>query len=115
MDKAVKRYFQLKKKQKELESELSELRSEIMNYCAEQGVNELKIGRYKVKIIEQERKEYNDERLYGALPDASIWKMMSKADPTKIAGLIKLNVISEDVLKQAYEIKKVSNLLVERQ
>jgi hypothetical protein len=114
MDKKVKRYFQLKQKQKEAEQELSELRNDIISYCSEQGLSELEIGRYRVKIINQERKEYDDSLLYNALPDPSLWKMISKADSTKISGLMKLNVISDDVLIGTFSTKNVSSLQVEK-
>lgn len=114
MDTKVNRYFKLKQKQKEIEQELSELRSDIISYCSDQGLNELEIGRYRAKIIHQERKEYDDSLLYNALPDPGVWKMISKADPSKISGLIKLNVISEETLKETYTIKSVSSLQVEK-
>jgi hypothetical protein len=114
MDKAVKRYFQLKKKQKDIELELNDLRKEIMSYCDEQGLTEAEIGSYRVRIIHQERKEYDDNKVYDALPDAAVWRMLSKADPTKISSLIKMNVISEEVLKETFTIKQVASLLVEK-
>ncbi|MCR8644581.1 hypothetical protein NV379_18160 [Paenibacillus sp. N1-5-1-14] len=114
MDKKVGRYYQLKLKQKEIESELSELRSEIMSHCNEQGVSDLEIGRYKVRIVQQERKEYDDTKLYEALPDPGVWRMLSKADASKIAGLIKLNVITDEKVKEAYSIKQVSLLQVDK-
>jgi hypothetical protein len=110
----ARRYFQLKKKQKEIEQELSELRSEIMAYCTEQGLNETDLGNYKVRIIDQERKEYDDNKLYEALPDPQVWRLMSKADPAKISGLIKMNVITEEAIKDTYVTKKVSSLLVDK-
>jgi hypothetical protein len=110
----ARRYFQLKKKQKEIEQELSELRSEIMAYCTEQGSNETDLGNYKVRIIDQERKEYDDNKLYEALPDPQVWRLMSKADPAKISGLIKMNVITEEAIKDTYVTKKVSSLLVDK-
>jgi hypothetical protein len=110
----ARRYFQLKKKQKEIEQELSELRSEIMAYCTEQGLNETDLGNYKVRIIDQERKEYDDNKLYAALPDPHVWRLMSRADPAKISGLIKMNVITEEAIKDTYVTKKVSSLLVDK-
>ncbi len=114
METQVKRYFQLKKKQKEIEQELGDLRNEIINHCTEQEMTELQMGPYQVKIVSQERKEYDDNKLYAALPDPSVWKMISKADPTKIASLIKLNVISEDTVRDTLSIKKISLLQVNR-
>ncbi|AOZ92046.1 hypothetical protein [Paenibacillus crassostreae] len=114
MDKQVKRYYQLKKKQKEIEQELGDLRNELINYCSEQGLTELEIGSYQVKIIMQERKEYDDSKLYAALPDPSVWKMISKADPAKITSLLKLNVITEETVKEALSLKKISVLQVNK-
>ena len=114
MDKTVKRYYDLKKKQKEIEQELADLRGQILAHCAEQEAAELAVGRFVVKIVEQDRREYDDQKLYDALPDASVWRLLSRADSAKIAGLVKLNVINEDVLQGTFSIKKVSSLQVGR-
>lgn len=114
MDMKVKRYYQLKQKQKEIEAELTELRSEILNHCTEEGISDLEIGSYKVKLILQERKEYDDNKLYEALPDPEVWRMLSKSDSSKITSLIKLNVISEDKIKNAYLVKHITLLHVDK-
>jgi hypothetical protein len=114
LDKKVKRFYQLKQKQKEIEQQLAELRSEIMNHCEEQGVSGLEIGSYKVKIVLQERKEYDDNKLYKALPDPEVWRMFSKPDASKIASLIKLNVISESMIQDTYSIKSITLLQVDK-
>ncbi|MHA0856790.1 hypothetical protein [Paenibacillus sp. CMAA1364] len=114
MDKKVKRYYQLKKRQKEIELELIELRSEIMNHCAELNVTDLEFGSYAVKIVHQERKEYNDKKLYDSLPDPEVWRMLSKPDSSKIAGLIHLNVISEDRIKDTFTVKHITQLQVNK-
>jgi hypothetical protein len=114
MDKKVKRYYQLKQKQKEVELEISELRTEIMKHCTEQGVFEAEFGKYKVKIVLQERKDYDDSKLYEALPDPEVWHMLSKSDSSKIASLIKLNVISEEKIKDTFSIKNINLLQVEK-
>ncbi|SFD99872.1 hypothetical protein SAMN05216378_1923 [Paenibacillus catalpae] len=113
-DKTVKRYYQLKQKQKEIEQELSELRGVIVQHCAELDVSELEVGSYKVKIIAQERKEFDEAKLFAALPDAEVWRLLSKPDTSKIAGLIKLNVISEDTIKDTYSVKHLSLLQVDK-
>lgn len=114
MDKEVRRYYQLKQKQKEIEQELAELRGKIMSHCEEQGVTDTEIGRYRVRIIAQDRREYDDQKLYAALPDAGVWRLISKADSAKISGLLKQNVINEEVLRETYTMKKVASLQVER-
>ncbi|OXM13292.1 hypothetical protein [Paenibacillus herberti] len=114
MDKKVKRYYQLKQKQKEIEQELTELRGEILNHCTEQGISELEVGSYKVKIVLQERKEYDDNKLYEAIPDPGVWRMLSKTDSSKIASLIKLNVISEEKIKDTFSVKNVTLLQVDK-
>lgn len=114
MDKKVQRYFQLKQQQKELEQELTVLRNEIVSYCTDQGITELETGSYKVKIILQERKEYDDSKLYEALPDPDVWRMLSKPDASKITSLLKLNVISEQSIKDTFSIKTVILLQVDK-
>ncbi|SDX98249.1 hypothetical protein [Paenibacillus sp. CF384] len=114
MDKKVKRYFQLKQKQKEIEQELTELRGEILVHCEDQGVSELETGKYRVKVVHQERKEYDDIKLYESLGDLEVWRLLSRPDSSKIAGLIKLNVLNEEKLKDTYAVKNVSLLQVDK-
>ncbi len=115
MDKTVvKRYYQLKKKQKEIEQEMAELRHQILGWCSENGLADAEIGNYRVRVIAQDRREYDDERLYHALPDAEVWRLISRADPAKIAGMVKLNVLNEEILQDTYAMKKVSSLQVEK-
>ncbi|MGO4108423.1 hypothetical protein AB4Y93_11995 [Paenibacillus sp. YAF4_2] len=113
-DKTVKRYYRLKQKQKEIEQELSELRGEIVKHCTEQELSELEIGSYKIRIVAQERKEFDETKLFAALPDPEVWRLLSKPDSSKIAGLIKLNVISEDTIKDTYSVKHLSLLQVDK-
>jgi hypothetical protein len=114
MDKAVRRYYQQKQKQKEIDQELAELRNEILNFLTEQGTNELEVGSHKVKIVVQERKEYDDTKLFEALPDPDLWRMLSKPDTSKIASLLKLNVITEEKLKDTFATKTVRLLQVDK-
>ena len=56
MDKKVKRYYDLKQKQKELEQELSELRTEILQHSETLDTQDWEAGSYRVKLVLQERK-----------------------------------------------------------
>jgi hypothetical protein len=110
----VQRYYELKQRQRAIEKELNELRGEITEYCAGQGLTVWDVGSHRVKIVLQDRKEYDDNKLYNALPDPGIWKMLSRADPTKIASLVKLNVLNEERLRQTFAIKTITLLQVEK-
>lgn len=114
MEKKVQQYYKLKQKQKDIEKELSELRQEILSFCSEQGTNETEIGSYKVKLVTQNRKEYDDAKLYETLSDPEVWRLLSKADPAKVASLTKLNVISEDKILHTFAIKTVTLLQVDK-
>jgi len=114
VDKTLKQYYQLKQKQKEIEHELLGLRNEILDYCTKQNVSQLEAGSYKAKLVHQERKEYDDNKLYEALPEPSVWRLLSKADSSKVASLIKLNVISEQAIKDTYAIKNITLLQVDK-
>lgn len=114
MDKKVQQYYKLKQKHKEIETELSELRQDILSYCSEQGTSETEIGNYKVKLVTQSRKEYDDVKLYETLSDPEVWRMLSKTDPSKVASLIKLNVISEDKILPTYSLKTITLLQVDK-
>ncbi|MFD1953864.1 hypothetical protein ACFSL6_06615 [Paenibacillus thailandensis] len=119
MEEKVRKYYKLKAKLKEMEQELGELRQEILDYYAEQErlqgpVPSLKLGSYQVKAIVQERKEYDDGKLYQSLPDPSMWRLVSKADGAKVAGLIKLNVLNDEAVKETYTVKKITLLQVDK-
>ncbi|MFF2886964.1 hypothetical protein [Paenibacillus sp. NPDC057967] len=114
VNRQVGRYFQLKSKQKEIEQELQELRNEILAYYEEQGVTETTVGNFQVKLVKQERKEYDDTRLSEALPDLQLWRLLSKPDLSRIASLLKLKVITEDQLKDTYVTKHVTLLQIDK-
>lgn len=114
MDKKAARYFELKQQHKSIEQELSELRTEITGYLAEHNFTELRLGDYKVKLVLQERKEYDENKLYQALPDPELWRLTSRPDASKIASLLKLNVITEQQLKDTYSIKPITLLHIEK-
>ncbi|THF79971.1 hypothetical protein [Cohnella fermenti] len=114
MDKVLRRYYQLKQKSKEIEQELAELRESIVAYCAEHELSEVAAGGYRAKLVRQERKEFDGAKLYEALPDPEVWRLLSKPDPSKIGGLVKLNVITEDSIKDTFTVQPVTLVQVEK-
>jgi hypothetical protein len=115
MEKKVQQYYKLKAKQKEMEKELGELRQDILAYFSEQGKAESVIGSYKVKLVTQNRKEYDDDKLYQTLSNPELWRLLSRADPAKIASLTKLKVIAEDKISHTYDVKTITLLQVDKQ
>ncbi len=115
MGQHIRQYYRIKQKQKELEEQLAELRGLILEQMRRQDVLEMEEGGYRAKIVVQERKEYDSEKLFAALPDLELWRLLSKPDAGKIAGLLKLNVIASQQLEGTYEAKEVRLLQVERQ
>lgn len=67
-----------------------------------------------MKLVMQNRKEYDDLKLYETLSDPEVWRMLSKSDPAKVASLTKLNVISEDKIMHTYSLKTVTLLQVDK-
>jgi len=114
MDKTVDRYYQLKQTVQALERQLAALRQEILGYCAERGLSEADFGDYRVKVVVQDRRVYDDRKLYEALPDPEVWRLISRADGSKIASLVKWHVIAEDSLRGTYTLNRVASLHVER-
>lgn len=112
MEQKLARYFELRQNLKEIEDELNELRKAFLESFPEGTVCEF--GDYQLKISFQERREYDDQALFKALPDESLWRMLSKADTSKISSLVKLNVIQEEMLKDTYKIKRVPYLQVSK-
>ncbi|MFD2877660.1 hypothetical protein ACFTAO_19330 [Paenibacillus rhizoplanae] len=76
--------------------ELAGLRQEILAHINEAGQTEAVFGSYKVKLVTQNRKEYDDDKLYQTLSDPELWRLLSRADPAKVASLTKLKVIAEE-------------------
>lgn len=114
MDRIAEQYYQLKMQLKEIEQEMASLRKALTTYCEEKQANELVLGGYKLKLVHQERKEYDDNKLFEALPDLEVWRMLSKPDTSKIASLVKLHVIAEEKLQGTYSAKKVTLLQVDK-
>ncbi|USG66827.1 hypothetical protein NDK47_05880 [Brevibacillus ruminantium] len=112
MEEMAARYYQLKEEQKRIEEELQSIRQELLDHYTEPG--SVSLGEYKLVVGVQERREYFDDRLYNALPDTSLWRLVSKADVGKISSLLKLNVIHEGILEGTYEIKRVPVLKVQK-
>ncbi|GED32821.1 hypothetical protein [Brevibacillus centrosporus] len=112
MEEHLARYYELKEMQKQVEEELGNLRSKLMESC--KNTDSLEEGAYKLTISYQDRRDYSDERLFNSLPDPSLWRLMSRADSGKINSLLKLGVIHEGVLAGTYELKKVPVLRVQK-
>ncbi|MFC3746526.1 hypothetical protein [Paenibacillus sp. GCM10012306] len=114
MEKKVQQYYKLKQKQKEIEKELAELREEIIAYCSSQDLSDAELGGYKVKLVVQNRKEYDDAKLYETLSDPEVWRLLSRTDPAKVASLVKLNVIADERIHHTYTLKTVTLLQVDK-
>lgn len=112
MEEHLARYYELKESQKQVEEELNELRQKLLESYTETGLAEA--GEYRLTVSYQDRREYHDEKLFNALPDPSLWRLMSRADSGKIASLLKLNVIHDRVLAGTYELRKVPVLRVQK-
>jgi len=106
MEATIARYFAIKQQQKELEEELAELRRILLAVYPEPC--EIEIGDYRLKISQQEKKEFNEEHLLKAVEDPQIWRLMSKVDVAKINSLLKLGVIKEETLADTYTVKQTS-------
>ncbi|MCM3289206.1 hypothetical protein M3661_03585 [Paenibacillus sp. MER 180] len=100
----IKRYYKLKQQQKEIEDELSALRSDIIQYCEEQGESEIDVGNFHVRLVQQQYRQYDDAKLYAALPDPEVWRLLSKPDTAKIKSLIQLGVISDESISDTYSV-----------
>lgn len=113
MEQKVQTYFELKQQQKILSSSCLyyEMR---LSRIAEQGVYETQVGGYTVKTVLQNRKEYDDQKLYASLPDPDIWRLLSKVDSHKLKSLIKLNILSEEQINPACTVKQVTLLQVDK-
>ncbi|PZD94247.1 hypothetical protein DNH61_19895 [Paenibacillus sambharensis] len=114
MDVKVRRYYELKQEIKQLSEEMAGLREELIGYCMKKEIRQLEAGGCKLKLVVQQRREYDDAKLLSALPDPELWRMLSRADTAKVASLVKLNVLTEEQIKDAYITKDVQLLQVEK-
>ncbi|MFD0674070.1 hypothetical protein [Cohnella sp. GCM10027633] len=103
-------YCQLKEEQKRIEDALDKLREEIVSANAADA--EFKLPNYTLKIIYQEKKVYDDQLVFAALPDPELWKAVCRADPSKIAALVKTNVLPERLLEGTYRTTRTPYLYV---
>ncbi|WP_438433010.1 hypothetical protein [Gorillibacterium sp. sgz500922] len=115
MEETLARYYELKEQIREAEKEVAALRETLIGECRRRETTELTAGGYRLKLIAQERKEYDDHRLYESLPDPDVWRLASKADPGKIASLLKLGVLKERLIAGTYTTKEITLVTVERQ
>jgi hypothetical protein len=99
--------------QKKIDDELEELRNDIITMY--QDSEDIEIQDYTLKIVYQDKKNYNESLIFDSLPDPELWKHVSKVDSSKIAALIKANMISEDMLKGTYTVTRVPYLYVHKQ
>ncbi|WP_159888300.1 hypothetical protein [Paenibacillus puerhi] len=106
------RYCELKEQQKRLEDELESIRKDIVAMYAE--TSEVKINDYTLKIIYQEKKQFNDQLLFEALPDPELWKNISKVDPAKISALLKADIITGEMLEGTYSTIRIPYVYVSK-
>lgn len=109
MEEKLKRYFELKKLAAEVNEELGKLRNELLD--GHDGIAKRAYGDYILKINVQDRREYSDDKLQEAL---ALWRLMSTHDAGKIAGLVKLAVVTEEQLRHTYRIRRVQTLTVQK-
>lgn len=113
MEQLIARYYDLKQQQKKLEEEVDRLKAEILSEYEIPG--SYMTDGYKLAISVQERRDYDDNQLYNALPDKELWRLLSKADSSKISGLLKLNIIGEHTLDGTYEVRQIPLVRVQKQ
>ncbi|KIL40943.1 hypothetical protein SD70_09880 [Gordoniibacillus kamchatkensis] len=106
------RYCDLKLRHKEIEEELEELRKEIV--AMYQDSSDIKINDYTLKIVYQDKKSYDNQKVFDSLPDPELWKNVSKVDGAKITALIKAEILSEAMLEGTYTVSKVPYLYVHK-
>lgn len=112
MEELFARYHELKQLEKQIGTELETVRKQILELYP--GPYTVESGAYTCTITIQERREYDDNLVYNALPDSSLWRLMSKADTSKINSLLKLSVINEAVLNGTYSLKQIPYIRVQK-
>lgn len=109
-DYKLTRFCELKMQHKKLEEEMEALRQEIIGaYSADV---QFQLQDYTLKLVYQEKKQYNDQLLFEAVPDPELWKALFKADSAKISALVKTNIISEKLLEGTYRVTRTPFLYV---
>ncbi|MFC5407032.1 hypothetical protein [Cohnella soli] len=109
--KKLVRYCELKAQQKQIEDELESLRKEIISAYSADAQFELE--KFTLKLVYQDKRQYDDVRLFEAVPDPELWKAVSKADSAKIGALLKANLLSDKALEGTYHIVRTPYLYVQ--
>ncbi|RKP46703.1 hypothetical protein D7Z26_24145 [Cohnella endophytica] len=110
-ERKLKRFCELKTQQKKIEEELEELRKEII--AAYPGDVQFQLDGYTLKIIYQDKRHYDDAKLFEAVPDPELWKALFKADSSKISAFVKTSLLSEKLLEGTYKTSRTPFLYVQ--
>lgn len=114
MEKMAERYFELKARREAIEREMTALRSGMLAWCGARKQTEAEAGGYRVNIVTQTRRVHDDDKLLAALPDPALWRLAASADAAKIANLLRLNVLTGEMIRGTYAEKRIQLLHVEK-
>ncbi|MFC5471396.1 hypothetical protein ACFPPD_22155 [Cohnella suwonensis] len=111
--KKLARFCELKAQHKKIEDELESLRKEII--AAYSADAQFELEGCTLKLVYQDKRQYDDVRLFEAVPDPELWKALFKADSVKIGALLKANLLSEKALEGTYRVVRTPYLYVHSQ
>lgn len=112
MEQLLARYYELKQAEKQLQEEIESLRKEILALHPEPG--KVEAGDYLLQVTVQEKREYDDQKLYQSLPDHDFWRLVSRADNTKINAMLKAQILREEWLNNTYETRQTLAIRVQK-
>jgi putative RecB family exonuclease len=104
---AANRYAELQGKIKELETELGQVKQQIVNYCQAQDLNRVFGENCQVTYKTVEKTGYSEEEVRGALEPLGLWEKVLSFDAALLKQLLADGEVPEDTREKIVSLKKV--------
>jgi putative RecB family exonuclease len=104
---AANRYAELQAKIKELETELNEVKQNIVNYCQTQNLNRVFGENCQITYKLVEKTGYDEEKVKETLEPAGLWQKVLSFDTALLKQLLADSGIPEETRKKIASLKKV--------
>jgi hypothetical protein len=97
-----------------LEKRREELRTRILNTLKEKDINVLRVGDVELRRQKVEWKHWRIHRLKSYLMKRDLWDIVESVDRRTLSGLIEKGILTEEELKDTYDVETRYSLHVSR-
>jgi putative RecB family exonuclease len=104
---AVNRYAELQAKIKDLETELGQVKQQIVNYCQAQDLNRVFGENCQITYKTVEKTGYDEAEIKKALEPLGLWPQVLSLDTALLKQLLADANIPEDIRKRITSLKKI--------